>query len=583
MRRHYAFPLAPHVGVNRWDLVAAALAIGAIAFVAAAVQPMRTPLAALEAAQVSLDPSRLPSYALHTTFRMFAALAVSLVFSLAVGTLAARSARARSILLPLLDVGQSVPVLGYLSITVVAFLRLFPGSALGAELAAIFAIFTSQVWNITFSVYQSMRTVPAELAEAARSMRMSAWQRFWHLDVPFATPGLVWNMMVSMSGAWFFVVASEAIVVGSWHLPLPGIGSYLAQAIAERNLAAVGWALVAMMLVIALYDTLMFRPLVAWSDKFRLGAARAGAAPRSWVLSVWRQTRALRRLGTGLRSLLQRATLNRSARASRRRRALRSAGAVPRLPAGVRAAAGAVAWWLALAALAAALLFNGWRFLSGVDANEWLHVFLLGCASLGRVLSVTLLAVLVWVPIGMWIGLRPNWTARIQPLVQYLAAVPANLFYPLAVFVIVRWQLNHDLWLSPLVVLGAQWYILFNVIAGTSAIPQDLLQVSSNLQLGRWLRWRRVLLPAIAPYIVTGALTAWGGAWNATIVAEVVHWGDQRLVAHGLGAYITVNTEAGDYTRIALGVTMMSAFVVFFNRLFWRPMYNAMERRFRLG
>ncbi|MDT3679684.1 MAG: ABC transporter permease subunit [Burkholderiaceae bacterium] len=577
MRRHYAFPLAPQVGVNRWDLIAAALAIGAIAFVAAAVQPMRTPLAVLEATPVSLSPAHLPSYALHTTFRMFAALAISLVFALAVGTLAARSARARSILLPLLDVGQSVPVLGYLSITVVAFLRLFPGSAFGAELAAIFAIFTSQVWNITFSVYQSMRTVPAELAEAARSMRMSAWQRFWHLDVPFATPGLVWNMMVSMSGAWFFVVASEAIVVGSWQLPLPGIGSYLAQAIAQRDLAAVAWALGAMMLVIALYDTLMFRPLVAWSDKFRLGAARAGGAPRSWVLTVWRRTHALRRLGVLIRSLLQRATLPRHARAAARLRAPRPA---IRLPAD---GAGAVAWWLSLAAVAAALLFYGWRFLADIEASEWLHVFLLGCASLARVLAVTLLATMLWVPVGVWIGLHPRWTARIQPLVQYLAAVPANLLYPLAVFVIVRWQLNHDLWLSPLVVLGAQWYILFNVIAGTSAIPQELLQVSSNLQLTRWLRWREVLLPGIAPYIVTGALTAWGGAWNATIVAEVVHWGDQRLIAHGLGAYITVHTEAGDYARIALGVAMMAAFVVFFNRLLWRPLYNAMERRFRLG
>lgn len=577
MRRHYAFPLAPQVGVNRWDLIAVALAIGAIAFVAAAVQPMRTPLAVLEATPVSLDPAHLPRYALHTTFRMFAALAISLVFALAVGTLAARSARARSILLPLLDVGQSVPVLGYLSITVVAFLRLFPGSAFGAELAAIFAIFTSQVWNITFSVYQSMRTIPAELSEAARSMRMSAWQRFWHLDVPFATPGLVWNMMVSMSGAWFFVVASEAIVVGSWQLPLPGIGSYLAQAIAQRDLAAVGWALGAMMFVIALYDTLMFRPLVAWSDKFRLGAARAGAAPRSWVLSVWRRTHALRQVGVLIRSLRQRATLPRPARAvsslSARRKALR-------LPAGRSAA---LAWWLSLAALAGALLFYGWRFLADIEASEWLHVFLLGCASLARVLAVTLLATVVWVPVGVWIGLHPRWAGRIQPFVQYLAAVPANLLYPLAVFVIVRWQLNHDLWLSPLLVLGAQWYILFNVIAGTNAIPQELLQVSSNLQLNRWLRWREVLLPGIAPYIVTGALTAWGGAWNATIVAEVVHWGDQRLVAHGLGAYITVNTEAGDYARIALGVAMMSAFVVFFNRLLWRPLYDAMERRFRLG
>jgi len=579
MQRRYAFPIALRVGVNRWDLLAAALALGAVAFVVAAMQPMRAPLAALEAAAVSLDIANLPVYALRTTFRMFAALALSLVFALAVGTLAARNLRARAIVLPLLDVAQSVPVLGYLSFTVVVFLRLFPDSVLGAELAAIFAIFTSQVWNVTFSFYQSLRTVPGELHDAARSMHMSAWQRFWHLDVPFATPGLVWNLMVSMSGGWFFVVASEAISVGPWTIPLPGIGSYVALAIAERDLSAVGWALAAMLVVIALYDVFVFRPLVAWSDQFRLGAARTGEAPRSWVLSVWRRTQALRTLDARIRALLRHATLHRAPVAALARRA-RVRDLARRFSAPW---VGALAWWTVLAALAGASTGYGWHFLSGIAAREWLQVFLLGCATLVRVIALTLLASLVWIPIGVAIGLRPRWTARVQPLVQFLAAVPANLFFPLAVFVIVRWQLNPDIWLSPLIVLGAQWYILFNAIAGASAIPQDLLEIARSLHVRRWLRWREVLLPGVAPYAVTGALTAWGGAWNATIVAEAVRWGDQRLLAHGLGAYITVQTEAGDYARIALGVATMAAFVVTFNRLLWRPLYDAMERRFRLG
>jgi NitT/TauT family transport system permease protein len=563
-------PLALRIGVNRFDVLAAALALGALALVVAAGQQMRAPLATLETAPISLDIGYLPGYALRTTIRMFAALAASLVFTFAIGTLAARNARARSILLPLLDVLQSVPVLGYLSFTVVVFLRLFPGSVLGAEFAAIFAIFTSQVWNMTFSFYQSLRTVPGELRDAARSMRLSAWQRFWHLDVPFAMPGLVWNAMVSMSGGWFFVVASEAIAVGAWTIPLPGIGSYVALAIAKRDLAAIGWALATMIVVIALYDVLVFRPLVAWSDQFRMGAARGAEPPHSLVLSLWRRTAALRTLDAAVRRGLRKATLWRG-----------RAGTVPRPR--VRASAGTLVYWSALTALAAGAAAYAWRFLAATDAREWLHVFVLGCITLARVVVLTLVASLVWVPIGVMIGLSPRWTARTQPFVQFLAAIPANLLFPLAVFAIVRFGLDPDIWLSPLIVLGAQWYILFNAIAGASAIPEDLVEIARSLRVRGFLRWRTVLLPGVAPYAITGALTAWGGAWNATIVAEMVHWGDRRLVAHGLGAYIAVQTEAGDFARIALGVAMMAAFVVAFNRLLWRPLYDAVERRFRLA
>ena len=571
MIRRFQLSLLPRLGANRWDLVAGGFVLGAIALFVVAGQQMRAPMAALEATPISLDPGELPGYALRTAVRMFVAMALSLVFTFVVGTLAARNRRARAILLPMLDVLQSVPVLGYLSFTVVLFLTLFPGSVLGAELAAIFAIFTSQVWNMTFSFYQSLRTVPADLQEVAHSLRMSPWQRFWHLDVPFATPGLVWNAMVSISGGWFFVVASEAIAVGAHIIELPGIGSYVAVAIGERDLGAVGWALVAMLVVIGLTDALVFRPLVAWSDQFRLGGSRTAAAPKSWMLAVWRRTRLLRDAGAGLRRALRKVTLRPASPALDRR-------AVPAVANHV----GDLVYYGSLVAIAAGGAWYALHFLAAIDVAEWLHVLALGALTLVRVLAVTAIAMLVWVPVGVMIGLRPEWTARVQPLVQFLAAIPVNLLFPLAVYAIVRFDLNLDIWLSPLVVLGAQWYILFNVIAGASTIPQDLLEISRNLQVKGWLRWRSVLLPGVAPYAITGALTAWGGAWNATIVAEVVYWGDQRLVAHGLGAYIAVNTEAGDFARIALGVAVMCIYVVVFNRLLWRPLYDAAERRFRL-
>jgi NitT/TauT family transport system permease protein len=571
MTRRFETSLPPRIGANRWDLLAGGLALGAIALFVVAGHQMRAPIAALDAAPISLDPGRLPAYALRTAARMFVAMAFSLLFTFVVGTLAARNRRARSILLPLLDVLQSVPVLGYLSFTVVLFLTLFPDSVLGAELAAIFAIFTSQVWNMTFSFYQSLRTVPADLHDAARTLRLSPWQRFWHLDVPFATPGLVWNAMVSISGGWFFIVDAEAIAVGAHTIDLPGIGSYVAVAIAQRDLGAVGWALAAMLVVIGLTDVLVFRPLVAWSDQFRLGGSRAAVAPKSWMLDVWRRTRLLDDAGAALRRALSKVTLRSPARSTRSRAGPRTISRLADL-----------AYFASLAAIAAAAAWYALHFLAAIEASEWLRVFGLGAVTLVRVLVVTALAMLVWVPVGVAIGLRPKWTARVQPVVQFLAAIPVNLLFPLAVYAIVQLRLNPDLWLSPLIVLGAQWYILFNVIAGASTIPQDLLEISRNLQVKGWLRWRSVLLPGIAPYAITGALTAWGGAWNATIVAEVVYWGDQRLVAHGLGAYIALNTEAGDFARIALGVAVMCVYVVVFNRAMWRPLYDAAERRFRL-
>jgi NitT/TauT family transport system permease protein len=561
---------------NRWDLIAAPLIFGVLSLFAVAARQMSAPVATVEQAAVSLDPSTLPIDALRTVLRMLAALAASLVFTFAYGALAAKSRRAGQVLLPILDILQSVPVLGYISFTVVFFMALFPGSVAGAELAAIFAIFTSQAWNMTFSFYQSLITVPRDLDEACRSLRLGGWQRFWRLEVPFAMPGLIWNMMMSMSGGWFFVVASEAITVGDRHIVLPGVGSYVAAAIDAHDLAAVGWAILAMVLVIALYDQLMFRPLVAWADKFRVELTGSQTIPESWFLRLLQRTRLIRQVADPVGRSVRRVAMLRFL--PQRREALLA----PRYKWRERAIdvvwyllVGAAALWGAQMVVRFVLAELGW--------NDVVQAAWLGLLTMIRVMLLIALASLVWVPIGVAIGLRPRLAERLQPLAQFLAAFPANLLFPVAVVVIVRWQLDPGIWLSPLLVLGTQWYILFNVIAGASVFPNDLREAASNLRIRGWLWWRRVILPGIFPYYVTGAITAAGGAWNASIVAEAVSWGDTKLRAPGVGAYIADATAAGDYPRILLGIAVMSLFVILFNRLLWRPLYGFAERRLRMS
>ncbi len=575
---HLSKPNAPawRLFPNRWDLVVLPLIMGAIALAAAGLHQTMAPLASLDVQTISLHPSNLPEYALRTTLRMIAAMVASLVFTLAYGTLAAKSRRAEKVLIPLLDILQSVPVLGYISFTVTFFLTLFPGRVAGAECAAIFAIFTAQAWNMTFSFYQSLRTVPRDLDEVSRSFHLTGWQRFWKLEVPFSTPGLVWNMMMSMSGSWFFIVASEAITVGSTEINLPGIGAYLAHAVEQSDLTAVGWVVLTMLIVIFIYDQLLFRPLLAWADKFRLETT-SGASPESWVLDLIQRPRLMRRLLMPLGSMV---------------------GALTRLPlrlpkifavtptVATRRTVSKLAdtFWILLLSISA--LYVAWHVLAYTRADlSWhdvWHVLKLGSLTLLRVTLLIVLASVIWVPIGVLIGTRPALAGKIQPIVQFLAAFPANLLFPIFVFLLVRFHLNADIWLSPLIVLGAQWYILFNVIAGAMAYPNDFKEAAANFQIRGWQWWRQVMLPGIFPYYVTGAITASGGAWNASIVSEAVAWGDTKIVAHGLGAYIAEMTEAGDYPHIILGIAVMALFVTLFNRLLWRPMYRYAENKFRL-
>ncbi len=557
---------------NQWDLFAILVVFGALVAMVRVAGGTFAPISAPEALAVHLDPANLPEYAARTTLRMFGALAASLVFTFTYGTAAAKSRRAGAILIPLLDILQSVPILGFLTFTVVFFLSLFPGRVLGLELAAIFAIFTSQAWNMAFSLYQSLRTLPLDLQEVAQSFRLGAWQRFWRLEVPFAVPGLVWNTMMSMSGGWFFVVAAEAVTLGEKTWTLPGIGSYVALALERRDLAAVGYAIGAMLVVILLYDQLLFRPLVAWSSKFRFETTAAVEAPDPWMLRLVRRTHLLRAAVTMLGDAMTWAGGLRIGRGHRQR-------AFQPPPSRLVDAA-----WLIVLGLV--LAWAAWQLASFVAGQlAWADLreaFLLGCVTLARVAVLMLIATLVWVPIGVWLGLRPAWARRAQPLAQFLAAFPANLLYPPFVLFIVRFRLDPDVWLTPLMVLGTQWYILFNVIAGAAAFPGDLREVAANFGVCGRLWWQRVMLPGIMAYYVTGAITASGGSWNASIVAEIASWGDTRLVANGLGAYIAEATAKGAMARVVLGVAVMSGFVLIINRLLWRPLYAYASRRLTL-
>lgn len=577
--QHASARLSHRFSAIFWDLVAALLVLGMVVFLAQTSRDFMQPLAGPGETVISLEPSVLPEYALRTSLRMLAAMVLSLIFTFTYATWAAKSRRAEQVLIPLLDILQSVPILGFISVTVVFFMSFAPGKMLGAELAAIFAIFTSQAWNMAFSFYQSLCTVPTELVEASRSFRLSPWMRFWKLEVPFAMPALVWNMMMSMSAGWFFVVASEAISVGNTVVTLPGIGSYIALAIDQRDLGAVGRAIAVMLVVILIYDQLLFRPLVAWVDRFRFEQETDKNTPRSWVLTALRRSRWVAMAVAPLVRMWR--WTCRAGNDGASRELARTARNTMGL--------GVISWldWLWYGAIAVICAFSMWKItvfvLQGVTPDEVGTTVFLGCVTMVRVFVLIAVASVIWVPVGVWIGLHPGAVRIIQPVTQFMAAFPANLLFPLVVSGIVVLQLDPDIWLSPLMILGAQWYILFNVIAGASTIPGELRDIGTNFGVRGWLWWRRIALPAVFPFYMTGAITASGGSWNASIVAELANWGGTTLKANGLGAYIAEATAAGDFHRIVLGIAVMSAFVVLINRLFWRPLYILAERKFRLG
>ena len=564
-----------------WIDVAVALGILALLWLLLSLGgDMRVRFDELNQPALSLDVKLIPYYTARTVLRMFIAFAASLLFTFVWGYVAAKSPRARKVMLPVLDILQSVPVLGFLSITVTGFLALFPGSLLGVECASIFAIFTAQAWNMTFGFYHSIITIPSELQEAARVYRLNWWQRFGKVELPASAIGLMWNSMMSFGGGWFFVAQSEAITVLNKNIKLPGLGSYMATAVEVGDTRAAIYAIVAMIITIVLLDQLLWRPLVAWAEKFKLEQTEGKDAPKSWLLNLLQRSFLLDWLSEHVGEVLSRISLRLSKLGSDVSETL-----IARTPTLMKRSLRALIWlmvavvmvWLVQDAIGI-----GKEIKTDMTGTEMLHVVWLGVLTLLRVAAMTVLATLFWTPIGVWIGLHPQVARIAQPLAQIGASFPVNMTFPFMVAFFIATNIPINFGSILLMALGTQWYILFNVIAGAMAIPTDLKEAAGLFGLRNWRLWKTLIIPAIFPFWVTGAVTATGGAWNASIVAEVASWGHDKLVADGLGAYISQVTEKGDKPAIYFSIAVMAVFVVFINRVLWRRLYALAERKYKL-
>jgi NitT/TauT family transport system permease protein len=536
---------------------------------------------AVPEARISMRPWALPGYAFDSLLRITIAYVLSLVFAIAYGYAAARSVAAERILIPLLDVLQSIPVLSFLPAVMLAMVALFPSRQAGLELGSILLIFTGQVWNIAFSMYASLRAIPTELKEAARVYRFSPWQRFIELELPYSAIGLVWNSMMSVAGGWFFLMACEMFELGNRDFRLPGLGSYLQRASSDGDTRAIVWGLAAMVGVIVLLDQLVWRPVIAWGDKFKMESVGAANVSRSAVLTLLR------------RSELVAAFHRRAVAAVGERLMLRlaqpsgeslDAAAAAQLPAGRawRQVARRTAFYVAGLAIAAWLVLRGYKLVVQLGSSEMLLLLRGAAYTFLRVQGSLLLGALWTVPLGVAIGLSPRLARIAQPLVQIAASVPATALFPVILLALLRFGGGMGVAAIVLMLLGTQWYILFNVIAGAIAIPSDLREVAQVFRFGSWNRWRLLILPAIFPYLVTGLITASGGAWNASIIAEYFHFRGATLETTGLGSIISSATDA-DQMHVLLAATMlMAVIVVAMNRLVWRRLYRLGENRFKL-
>ncbi|HEX5180011.1 MAG TPA: ABC transporter permease subunit [Gemmatimonadaceae bacterium] len=575
-------PAAPVVTTPapRWVEFVLLCAVAAVTFgVTRAAAEWRAPLS--PGFRISLSPAKLPYYAALSTLRMVLAYIVSLVFSLAYARFAASSKAAERVMLPLLDILQSIPILSFMPGVVLGLVALFPGRTLGLELAAVILIFTSQAWNLAFSFHQSLITIPSELTEAARIYRLGFWRKFTRLEVPFGVISLIANSMMSWAGGWFFLMASEQFAVGDGSLRLSGLGSYLAAAADAGDTRALVFGLLTLVIVIVLLDQILWRPLLAWSDRFKFESAGSDA-PTSRVLDALRGSRLI----DALRSRVLRPAARRidhALSASRngdtpettpetmtpgRRRKRRGIGIVA-----LALAAAAVLWGAGLAAHA----------LSGLTRSDWGRVGESAGATLARTTIALVLAAAWTIPAGVAIGTNPRWARRLQPIVQITASIPATAVFPVLLLALLAVPGGLNVAAVALMLLGTQWYVLFNVIAGAMAIPSDLKEAATMYHVVGWRRWKTLILPAIFPYLVTGMITATGGAWNASIVAEYVTFAGHTTSTTGLGALIAGAAERGDFPVLLAGTLVMAGIVIVINRLLWRRLYGYAETRFRLG
>ncbi len=525
---------------------------------------------------IDTAPSQLPYYAARSLLRMFIALFFSYAFSFGYAYLAARNRRARRVLIPALDILQSVPVLGFLAVTVTFFTQVvFPGSELGLEAAAIFAVFTAQAWNITFSFYHSLVSQPPDFDEASRLMGLSRWKRFWAVDVPGGAIGLVWNGMMSFGGSWFFLTASELITIGNRSYTLPGVGSYVGVAERQGNLGHVGFGILTMVIMILVVNVLFWRPLVAYVDKFRVELTESAHKPKSLVLTALRRSNWPVAFGRVKRTA-----------ASPVNRVMGVVTGIDDRSLAMHAArrrAGDVAFTIVVALALGFGLFSMLKFVAGGPQGLAVfgQAFRLGFLTFLRVVVVVTVSSVAWIPVGVWIGFNPRVAQFLQPVVQVFASFPANFVFPFAIAVFISLGISLNYGSILLMLLGTQWYVLFNVIAGASAVPSDLKEAMDDLNVSGWDRWRRLILPGIFPAYVTGAITAAGGAWNATIVAEYVTYNHHVLTARGLGAFIAENT--GHLPALFAGLLVMAVYVTGLNALLWRRLYRLAETKFALA
>ncbi len=531
------------------------------------------------AVEISHSVRALPLYAFYSIVRIGTAYLLSLIFAVGYGYLAAYNPRVEAWMIAVLDILQSIPVLSFLPGVMLAMMALVPNYQLGIEMGSILLIFTGQVWNMAFSFYSSLKSIPREMLEASRIYRYSAWQRFWQLELPFAAIGLIWNSIVSVAGGWFFLIACEMFPVGNRLFRLPGLGSYLQTAASANpvDIHALLWGLAVMVLIIVATDQLLWRPLIAWSDKFKFEQVESTSRATSPILSLLQRSSFLTDLpARGWNSVEER--IYRRLAATKETRVVhpidddrRPSGRMLQIGMGVFAALAAL--WGATEAM---------RVLSGVTMADLKHLFLGAGATFLRV-NVSLAIAAVWtIPVGVMIGFNPRLSRILQPVIQVVASVPATALFPVLLLALIRVGGGLGIGSIALMLLGAQWYILFNVIAGAMAIPSDLKEAASLYRFTRWQRWTTLILPGIFPYLVTGLVTASGGAWNASIVAEYFHFKDQTLQTVGLGAQISAATDQGKFSTLLLATVLMALMVVTINRLVWRRLYRLAETRYKL-
>ncbi len=527
----------------------------------------------IEGPQISLNPSALPWYTLLSVGRMLGAYILSLLFTLTYGRTAAYNRSAESVLMPLLDVLQSVPILSFLPIVLLGLSAILP-ERVAAELAAIVLIFTSQAWNMTFGWYQSLTTIPKELLEASSVFRLNTWLRFKRLELPFAMIGLIWNSVMSWAGGWFFLMASEIFTVGSKDFRLPGLGAYLQEASNQGNFYSIALGLAALIFTIVALDQFVWRPLLAWSDRFKVEMVESDQPPTSWFYDLVHTSR----LFQWIRSNFSKAN-EQFDHWIIHRAPMRSYTGVETSKLNWKTSV----FYLFIGGL---LLYGGYRaalMLVLIPSTQWTQIGIGTVATFFRV-SISMVIALLWtIPVGVAIGTNRRIAAILQPIVQVTAAVPATAIFPIILLVFINVTGGLNIAAIFLMLMGTQWYLLFNIIAGASAIPQDLKHTTSILQLSRWETWRTLILPALFPFIITGAITASGGAWNASIVAEFVHFGGQTLFATGIGSLISQATAKGDYPLLLASTLCMILTVVLINRLFWRRLYKIAEGKYRMG